>query len=385
MTLEDYISRLNENIFFKEFSFSRNQFSPAQGVELEFADHVIWLDDLFITFQIKRREYSDDHTEASEANWFEKKVLRKATQQIRDTIHFLDAHDKINIINARGHSFDVIAAKTNKSFHMVLYAHDHCLPEKYKRKKFHISSSAGFIHLMSIEDYLGICQTLITPAEIGDYLTFRQKLGGKFGQINILPEQALLGQFLYGVLEAEPSIDFAKYLAELKHTPDEFDLSYIIRNFKDRILNANNSVDYYKILRELAKLGREELKEVKLRFNLSIQNCQRNEYVKPYRVTFPRTGCGFVFVPVQQERRAYALNALQNFTHAHKYEQKLEKCIGVSFVNDGEYYDINYCYIEQNWVHDPDMERILKDNFPFRPVRQETMHRYWFANETAGE
>ncbi len=34
------------------------------------------------------------------------------------------------------------------------------------------------------------------------------------------------------------------------------------------------------------------------------------------------------------------VNALQNFTYAHKYDQKLNKCIGISFANDGEYFDV---------------------------------------------
>jgi hypothetical protein len=45
MTLETHLARINQNIFYEEFSFSRNQFSPRQATELEFADHVIWLDD----------------------------------------------------------------------------------------------------------------------------------------------------------------------------------------------------------------------------------------------------------------------------------------------------------------------------------------------------
>lgn len=79
MALEDYVAQINENFFFKEFSFSRNKFSPLPKSKLEFADHVIWLDDLLITFQLKERNISGTHTRGSETNWFNNKVLKAAT------------------------------------------------------------------------------------------------------------------------------------------------------------------------------------------------------------------------------------------------------------------------------------------------------------------
>jgi hypothetical protein len=39
MTLETYLAEINQNIFYKEFSFSRNQFTPQLASEVEFADH----------------------------------------------------------------------------------------------------------------------------------------------------------------------------------------------------------------------------------------------------------------------------------------------------------------------------------------------------------
>src|ERR1051325_792848 len=211
MTLEEYASQINENIFLREFSFARNEFSPAQESELQFSDQVIWLDELLITFQLKERELSGKHTRQTEEKWFQKKIIGKATKQIRDTLDYLTRYGEINITNGRGHVFNVSAASTNKPISVVSYAPHKLLLREYTRKKFHLSSTAGFIHLIPIEDWLGICHTLMTPAEIVEYLGFRQEISLEHeSKLNELPEQALIGQFLYGTLDAEPALAFTK-------------------------------------------------------------------------------------------------------------------------------------------------------------------------------
>jgi hypothetical protein len=380
MTLENYLSQINESIFYKEFSFSRNEFSPHQASELEFADHVIWLDDLLVTFQLKERDLSGTHTQETEITWFERKVLGAATRQIRDTLRYLNTYEEINITNERGHIFNVISSKINKRIHVVSYSPHDLLPKEYRRKKFHLSSTAGFIHMIPIYDYVGICQTLITPAEVSEYFEFRKEMSTRHeGKVNFLPEQALIGQFLYGTLDAVPNIDFANYLAVFNQAREEFDFSHILRIFEDRIVTATNSYEYYQILKELAELNRNELRAVKFRFDLCIEKCKKGEFDLPYRVTFPRTGCGFVFIIVPPEHLPSTINALKNFTYAHKYDQKLNKCIGTSFSRDGEFYDVGWCYIEEEWTQDSEMEKRLKEHFPFRSVKEEIIPRYKFG------
>jgi hypothetical protein len=46
--------------------------------------------------------------------------------------------------------------------------------------------------------------------------------------------------------------------------------------------------------------------------------------------------------------------------------------------NDGEYLSINWCYIAKEWEYDREMERLLKDNFPFRAVKEKYITRYSF-------
>lgn len=48
MGFEEDIAGLNEFFFFREFTISKNTFRPKPHTEVEFADNVIWLDDLAI-------------------------------------------------------------------------------------------------------------------------------------------------------------------------------------------------------------------------------------------------------------------------------------------------------------------------------------------------
>jgi hypothetical protein len=383
MTLEDRISQINESLFFKEFSFSKNKFSPPQSSELEFADHVIWLDDLLITFQLKERDLSGTRTEQTESNWFEKKIIGNATKQIRDTLSYLNTHEEIKIANERGHKFNVISGNISKRIHVVSYSPHDLLPKKYRTKKFYLSSTADcFIHLIPEYDYQEMCKTFITPAEIGEYLEFRKEISTKYeGTVNALPEQAIVGQFLQGNLEDVPDITFAKYLDAFIQRSEEFDCSHILRIFADRILTTTNPHDYYQILKELAKLKRTELKEFKFRYDLCIKGCRENAVDLPYRMSSPRTGCGFVFIIVPSERVSRTQITLQMYTEGHKYEQKLSKCIGITFSHDGKMYDINWGYIEEEWAYDSELEQILKENFPFRTVRGKYFSTYQFDND----
>lgn len=384
LSLEEYLAQLNANIFLKEFSFAKNEFRPSPRREVEFADHVIWLDDLLILFQLKERGSIGQPTEESEKNWFEKKVLKKATKQIRDTLNYLNEHNEIHIRNQRGYVFNISTQAKNRLIKVVVHAPTDKLPEKYLYKKHYFSSSdAGFIHILPIVGYLNVCRTLFTPGEIVEYFNFRQNLLLKWPeQSEKLPESALLGQYLYhDTSDICPIEENIKYFITFQNKLDEFDISAVLQNFAEHIEyrhSQNVEHDYYNILMEFAKLNRGDLKEAKLRIKLCMESCASDESDLPYRMVVPRTECGFVFIPIPKDGVDFRINALENLTYAAKYDQKLKRCIGVSFAKEGEYFLIDWCFLDSLWQYDEEMEQRLKENFPFRKVNEKYMPRYTF-------
>ena len=72
---ENIISKINSNVFFKEFTFSKNDFvDVSTKQELEFSDNVVWIDNIFFIFEIKERESNETE---GETKWFNNKILNK--------------------------------------------------------------------------------------------------------------------------------------------------------------------------------------------------------------------------------------------------------------------------------------------------------------------
>jgi len=380
MSFEEDIAKLNEFYFFREFTFSKSTFHPAPEQKLELADSLIWLDDVLIVYQLKQRDAQDRTSPDKERRWFEKKVVGQATRQIRDTLMYLQNYRDIGVRNHRGHTFNLAAAQTDAAHKLVVYLPHDSLPQACREKKHHRSRTAGVIHLIPANDYLGILRTLITPAEVAEYLSFREGLINRWErELLVVPEQALVGQYLHGDLQQKPRLEFVDYLRALQQRLDEWDMSAVISAFADRVTSDNAPTDYYHIVSEIAKLTRDELREFKSRFGLAMERAKANEFARPYRMACPRTACGFIFIPLIEDLLPHRSQGLQNFTYAHKYDLRLPKCIGISFaLEEGKWFSIEWCYMEFPWQKDPEFEDRLRRDNPLRNVRAAVLQRYTF-------
>lgn len=56
MSFEDDLAAINEDYFFREFTFSKTTFRPDPNQEVELADSIIWIDEFLIVFQVKERK-----------------------------------------------------------------------------------------------------------------------------------------------------------------------------------------------------------------------------------------------------------------------------------------------------------------------------------------
>lgn len=386
-SLEENIAALNKNIFLREFSFSKNKFKPNPNEELELADHIIWIDKLLIAYQLKEREVVRAGSAEGERNWFERKVLGKGTKQIRDTLKFLSEHPNISIENERGHVFNVNSSSADHVVKVVVYAPGINLPIECRNVKHYTSSTAGLIHILPLEDYVGVCRNLITPSEIAEYFDYREEVLGKWSsEVKQLPEQAILGQFLWGDFSICPNEESVGYLIALEKDINSFDITNLLYNFaehteKSLIRNIKDTAiehAYYKILTEFAKLRRSALREIKLRVDLCLQACREDKYMIPTRMGLPHLGCGFVLIPLTQKAFPYRLAALENLTEAAKYDMQLDKQIGISFAKEGEDFLIDWCFIERPWQRDKVMEEKLRNSYPFSEAEEKRIPHYTF-------
>jgi hypothetical protein len=79
MNIEDQISELNEFYFFREFTYSENKFIKNDGQEVEIADNIVFLDNIFIIYQIKTRKLIEKATPCRFFNFSPLKISRFKT------------------------------------------------------------------------------------------------------------------------------------------------------------------------------------------------------------------------------------------------------------------------------------------------------------------
>lgn len=372
---ENIVAKINVNVFFNEFTFSKNDFIELKSNQkLEFADNVVWLDDIFFIYQIKDRAFSND----DDKKWFENKVLNKGVKQIKNTLKYLRDYSGILIKNEKGHIIDISQAKNSEPRKLIIYTPGNTFPEDKRQIKFYSSSQVGLIHLFHSEDYYWVCKYLLTPAEIEEYLDFRESFFVQQGEfLNHLPEQYILGHFL----ETLDTYDIVpEYIENLKIADKEtvdFDISFLLENFTNHIKLINQETEYYPIIKEIAKLNRSEMSEFKKRFVKSLEMCKKSEFILPYTFYTPRTNCGFVFIPLTKEKKSFWKIALNNLTLAQKYVHRARKCIGVIIFEKGDEFEIYWEYADYQWAFDSQIEQKLKENYPFRKTRvQKIDNRY---------
>ena len=385
MTFEEELSKANTNHFFREFTFSKNQFKPNPQSELELADSVIYLDDLLIVFQVKEREALPDTTPEQEKKWFKQQVLNRATRQIRDTLRYLKTYPVVEVTNGWGHVFNIAAAEIKKFCKVVLYDGNPSLPESLASTRFHESSTAGIIHVFDSSDYLAMLRTLITPVEVADYLLFRERIINRWGEaVSAVSEKALVGQYLRNLPDVHPSSMFEVLVDKLiQKETEEWDILRIIHLFAERRNTPQKSpTDYYDTLTELAKLNRTDMRLFKERFRMAMDNANADQDVRPYRFV-ASTGCGFLFIPCPRPLETRRVVMLRALSELNKYDLKLERCVGLSFLSEGNesWCDVQWYRVVYPWKENPEADKVLKEHVPFRPIKTSVVERYGLVDE----
>ncbi|MBW8728531.1 MAG: hypothetical protein JF625_25730 [Inquilinus limosus] len=385
MNLEEYIAHFNSLAFWKEFTFAQNKFSPRPGTELELADNLVWFGDYACVLQLKARENETEDPEA-ERSWFRKKVLNKATSQVRDTIRYLDENKHIRITNERGHSFDIKRAGLNEITKVVVFLGGRVLPQECYQERYHISRSVGFIHIVAADDYLGILEKLRVPEDICRYFSYREKVAPELRRAGVVVDESdIMGAFISE--EDLPTPQSRESLRRFIQDLDSFDLSRLIGNLHNHIQRSSDPYDYYSIMLEFARVPRSVWRQVKIRFMKSLEAVRAKEFTRPFRLKFPGTDCAFMIAPLDPEIPAIGpegekarVMGLQNFTYAAMYDTKASKGVGILISRDGEFIQIDWSLMNVPLESDPEMDERLASSNLFRPAEQKMVDSFFLKS-----
>lgn len=388
--LENITTAINRIIFWREFTFNQNKFQLPKGSNVELADNVVWLDDTLFLFQIKQRDLSIKNILGNNENWFKDVVLKKGSKQIKDTLSFLEIYGDKQITNLCGLPFRIDNIKGSNLHKIILYGINPMLSDNFKNQKYKLNKDGIFIHLFCFQDYLTVCKTLITPAEMNIYLIFRKNVLVNFPEKSFeVSEKALIGQFLSDEHITKPSENYISFFDNFYNDTEDFDFSHIFDNFKDqhvKIYGEDNEREYYKIMIQFAKLRRAELKNLMPKLNRIVEEAKNGSKQVIENLMALDTDCAFFMGSLPQfdnNKKQIANNALNNLTSLVKYHFKAEKCIGVFALGDKSNKSISllWCYIDEPWRYDLDMEKIVNEKYPFKSqMEYSNVKSYRFKN-----
>lgn len=375
---ERIITQINWNVFFKEFTFDKNDFIVADNNKVELADNVLCIDDLLIIIQIKERD--NKIGSAPIEKWFENKVLKKAKNQIKNTLRFLDTQRAIAISNGYDQQFEIIRSNIRRIHNIIIYHSTIEPPETVYKYKFYLSKDRIFIHIFTSEDYSNLCRYLVTPSELNDYLLFRQHLLLENPDAGLLPEQYFLAHFFQKPEDPTIVADYITTLPDICEAIEKdysFYLGGLIKMLHDT-LKEKGTLDYIHIVKEFAKLNRFELKAFKERLLQIIQTEVSDIPMTMKRCASLRTDCGFVIMKLNPSNETRHFEALKRFTLIFKYKWKLSKCIGLIVKRENEYLDLDWCYMEGAWKYDDMLQRLIEQE----PVSNKPVVEYrpWYSD-----
>ncbi len=365
--LENNISEVHGNYFYKEFTFSLNNL-PAAGGDIEFADNFVYLDEIAFVYQMKNRKNMEQQPTAdNEKKWFEKKVVGNGSKQIRASITVLKERESFLLENQRKHEVK-IDTSTIKTLHkIIIYSPNDELPPECFNKKFHDSAKGGIIHLFPEQVYKGLVRSLLTPTELSDYLVFRENLikrwRAEMNDLTYVIEAALLGQYLHNDIESKPDNSYKgyypKHVGNQNSTVQDWDMSGVLHKAFER---AEEKDEYYFWMKEIAKLNRFELKEFKTRWFLVLKNARQGQGTLPNYLFSSRIDCLFIFLPILEADKEQVIKKTEAWVALEKYRHQANRCLGFSFLAESNDTYLNtICYYEGLWEKTPILESIIDE------------------------
>lgn len=378
--LEDMTEYLGSNVFMRTFSFSSAQLPVLSFPRPPLADHVVLLDGFGFIFRLIERDPDYAVPPSELEKWFAEEVVKQGVRQIRHTREVLQSYRSISLANADGHRVSVGLSGFEGVTGLILYRAPESaagfLPPRFRKTRV-----AGFVHIMSDADYFAICEYLITPSELGDYLRFREAVLSRPDPISpAVSEAALVGQYLYDDMHVAPDPRYESALRSLRGDPGDYVFSYLIENLATQISRRDeDSVEstYHPILLEIARLGRKELRELKTQFRLSLEAVRADRLELPYRLCSERTNCAFLTLPGSAEFRLRSRKTLESLAAASKHELRMEKQVSIAMWRSGQIIDVDWMYAEGSNPPSEELDRHLEEAYPFRRTSQKRLPEYY--------
>lgn len=159
---EKITSMISRDFFLTQYIYT-DVYVKEGKQEKEFCDCLIEFSSVYIVIQIKER---DENATGSKDEWFEKKVVKKAKSQLKDTFSFYK--NKSNQIFSK--SSELTLDRGKELLPIIVFLNNDL--NEYKRI-IYSKSLDTVINIFSVSDFEVMLQTLKLPYDIISYLIYR--------------------------------------------------------------------------------------------------------------------------------------------------------------------------------------------------------------------
>lgn len=376
--LEDITAHMNANVFTRTFSFPSAQIPALCPARPHLADRVVLLNGMGFIYQLCEHGTGGAGKATDLTKWFADDILGQGVKQIGRTRELLRGYISVSLVNARGHRVLVPMTAVDDLVGLIVYRAPSGGP-RFAPPPF--TDRAGFVHILADSDYFGICEYLVTPSQLTGYLRFRQEVLSRPDPISDdVTEAALLGQYLFEELDAEPHSRYEAAARSFISDHSAFAFAYVIENLGSQMARRDEeSVEaiYHPILMEIARLSRTELRELRIQLRLCLEAVRTDRFELPYRICSARTQCAFLILPGSAEFRLRARETLASLATACKHELRIEKQVSIAMWRSGEIIDIDWMYAEGPTGPDEEVDERLAGAYPFRRSSERRLPEYF--------
>lgn len=266
---EEILSAFSKMYFYNELVQDELKFTPIGHTEVELADMIVNLGEVILAIQLKARdenEQTDDITK--EMKWLDSKS-KKAKKQVKDTIEYITNREGLRFKNGRN-QFITINPEA-KIIPLVVFMNKKIEMYPHVLKK-HTENSIT-VNCMSYEDFQTMCELLVTPIEIIQYLEYRQTFYEDNGNVDCwvnwdedgmvtflkpMRKESLVYQFLYDSYGMEHGKKEEIYLEDFR---------LFLHNLPEHTDWESEDNASFSVIKFLAHLNRVEIKNFWERLN----------------------------------------------------------------------------------------------------------------------
>lgn len=224
---EKITSMVSERFFLPQYIYT-DVYVKEGKQEKEFCDCLIEFSSVYIVIQIKER---NSNASGSNVEWFEKKVVKKAKSQLKDTFSYYK--NSSNQIFSK--SSELILDRKKELIPIIVFLNNDL--NEYKRI-IHSRSLDSVINIFSFSDFKVMLQTLKLPYDIISYLVYRLAF-----------ESIENEKLVFDETDEEMTI------LSTPHTEEDYANMFLMRNYYKQILayelNEENIAYYNDLLSQL--------------------------------------------------------------------------------------------------------------------------------------